>query len=472
MMPYFIVLFFYATLALIFISINIFYPQKYINFICLSHISGIITVTCFILSKSAFYPLFLDSTALFFFLCSIFFAFVSLNCFVERRFSAKYTYFFICFVIADLFFNAINSPFSTFLNKIVLMSIFLYFGINILKNNNKIFTYKILGIVIIVFSLIQMSFGIVRLFVLKKELFIDLAFYVIQSMTYSFCLISTSIESMHIDNHDNKKLLEEAYELSNLKNEFIANISHELRTPINIIYSSLQVMELNLDDYKNNDEKLKYYIKIMKQNCFRLLKLTNNLIDINKIKVGSMELYPTNCDIVCLIEDVTLSVVPYAEQKNICLQFDTDFEEKILSCDMEKIERIMLNLLSNAIKFTKDGGEILVNMTERDEQVFISVKDNGIGIPKDMQNIIFNRFTQVHNSFDSMTKGSGIGLSLVKSLVEMHEGKLELLSSENEGSCFTFSLPNKIMNKGLSDCKMLNEISIKNIEIEFSDILA
>ena len=145
-----------------------------------------------------------------------------------------------------------------------------------------------------------------------------------------------------------------------VKNEFFANISHELRTPLNIFYSTLQLLDIKSNDmsvdfrqvYENN----KQYLKI---NCKRMLRLINNIIDITKIDVGFTKAKFTNCDIVRVVEDITLSVINYANNKNINIVFDTEVEEHIIKCDSSMIERAILNLLSNAIKFTKENGEYI-----------------------------------------------------------------------------------------------------------------
>jgi signal transduction histidine kinase len=160
----------------------------------------------------------------------------------------------------------------------------------------------------------------------------------------------------------------------------------------------------------------------MKQNCYRLLRLINNLIDITKIDSGFINLNLQNKNIVEVIENVTLSTVEYVESKCRTIIFDTDVEEKIMAFDPEKIERIILNLISNAVKFTKPQDQIEINVYDKKENIIISVKDTGIGIPKEKQKIIFERFRQVSPLLNRTHEGSGIGLSLVKSLVEMHTG--------------------------------------------------
>lgn len=198
-----------------------------------------------------------------------------------------------------------------------------------------------------------------------------------------------------------KKLMEESLHVENIKNEFFANISHEFKTPLNIILASLQVINHNIFNKNikfSKDFNLKKYTNSIKQNSYRLLRLANNLIDITKIDSGYYEIQPKNCNIVSIIEDITISVAQYMKDKGIDLIFDTSFEEIIISCDPDKIERIMLNLLSNAVKYTKSPGIINVFIDKTEDTVIISVKDTGIGIPKENISIIFERFIQVDDT--------------------------------------------------------------------------
>ncbi|MEQ8156775.1 MAG: PocR ligand-binding domain-containing protein, partial [Clostridiaceae bacterium] len=191
----------------------------------------------------------------------------------------------------------------------------------------------------------------------------------------------------------------EALELEKLRTEFFANISHELRTPLNIILGSIKVISMNLEKESIDKEKIFNIINTEKQNCFRLLKLINNLIDSTKIEAGYFELNMVNCNIVNIVEEITLSVAEYIKSNHLNLIFDTDIEEKIVACDLDKVERIMLNILSNAIKFTDLGGNIFVNIYDGKEFITITIEDTGIGINEDKLNIIFDRFRQIDKSF-------------------------------------------------------------------------
>ena len=268
-------------------------------------------------------------------------------------------------------------------------------------------------------------------------------------------------------------LKNEAIELEKLRTEFFANISHELRTPLNVIMSTLQLLESqrrNSDTKAVLDKQVKHF-NIMKQNCYRQLRLVNNLIDSTKIDSGLFEINQQNHNIVSIVEDITLSVSDYIANKGIELVFDTNVEEKIMACDLDCIERIILNLLSNAVKFTKEGGSIFVNINDKGETILISVKDSGIGIPKDKYNTIFDRFRQVEKSLTRNYEGSGIGLSLVKSLVEMHKGKISVQSEYGNGAEFIIELPIRTIPE--VDTVIKGESTRSNVEkihIEFEDI--
>ncbi|SHK43679.1 PAS domain S-box-containing protein [Paramaledivibacter caminithermalis DSM 15212] len=270
------------------------------------------------------------------------------------------------------------------------------------------------------------------------------------------------------------RLLKEAEKLENLRNEFFANISHELRTPLNIILGSIQLLEMyNNDECKKISINKEKYINIIKQNCYRLLKLVNNLIDITKIDTGFYKTDFQNCNIVDVVENITLSVVDYAKNKDISLIFDTNVEEKIIACDPDKMERIILNLLANAIKFTERQGNILVKINDNIDNIDISIKDDGIGIPEDEQQIIFERFKQVESTLSRSKQGSGIGLSLVKSLVEMHDGTISVKSEYGKGTEFIINFPVRtILEENITKNNnfSINQTLIERISIEFSDI--
>lgn len=267
----------------------------------------------------------------------------------------------------------------------------------------------------------------------------------------------------------NKYLTEyESYiEQEKFRNEFFANISHELRTPLNIFYSTVQLLDkkMDCDDF---NEVYKNHRKSLKLNSYRMLRLINNIVDISKMDTGFTKPCFVNIDIVRIVEEITLSILDYAKPKNINIVFDTQVEECVIKCDPNMIERIILNLLSNAIKFTNQNGNIFVDIFVNSEFVQIRIKDDGIGIPIDIQDKIFDRFVQSDKSLTRMNEGSGIGLSLVYSMVKLNDGEIYLESDGENGTEFEIILPNTITNN--VQTKQDYVIEKYKIELELSDI--
>jgi signal transduction histidine kinase len=260
-----------------------------------------------------------------------------------------------------------------------------------------------------------------------------------------------------------------------LKTQFFINLSHELKTPINVIFASVQLISQINTGTKVEEciTRINKYTKMVKQNCYRLIRLVNNLIDITKYDSGFLNIKLNNYNIVQIIENITMSIIKYAETKEIEVIFDTEIEEKNIVCDPDIIERIMLNLFSNSLKFTSQKGRILVNIYSKDDSVVITVKDTGIGIPEDKLNIIFERFRQVDDSLNRNNEGSGIGLSLVKSLIEAHHGTISVLSVIGEGTEFVIQLPvGEVSDKEYSynNTNSKSQGMIDRISLEFSDI--
>ncbi len=252
------------------------------------------------------------------------------------------------------------------------------------------------------------------------------------------------------------------------KNDFISNISHELRTPLNIFYSTVQLLDI-MSKNEKDDFRIKYedYKETLHINCKRMSRLINNIIDISKIDEGTLKTYFGNYNIVSIVEDVTLSVVNYATLKSINIEFDTEIEEQIIKCDPSMIEKAMLNLLSNAIKFSKEGKSIYVNIVVSNEYVNINVEDEGIGILEENQDKIFKKFVQVDKTSTRINEGSGIGLSIVKSIVDIHGGYIKVESKLGIGSKFSIYLPNTYIKD--ESIKIYN-VNNENTQIELSDI--
>lgn len=270
-------------------------------------------------------------------------------------------------------------------------------------------------------------------------------------------------------------LYESTLKSSNEKAEFFYNMSHELKTPLTVILGAIQLIEQKNSNFEVDRRKSSKHITTIKQNCYRLLRLINNILDLSRIESGYIKSNVVSCNIVYLIEEIVQSVIPYAEQKSLTIEFDTLSEEIITSVDVDKIERIILNLLSNAIKFTSPGGKISIVVSTKFDKIHIFVKDTGIGIPKDMLGSVFERYQQVDSSLTKGIEGSGLGLSIVKSFVELHNGSIKVKSEPNIGSEFHIILPiNNVETNKIcchKDTVQDNQMRIiEAINIEFSEI--
>ena len=292
-----------------------------------------------------------------------------------------------------------------------------------------------------------------------------LAFINIMFLRYIW---SYMYEEVSIKDKENKRL----ERLLILEEEFTANISHELKTPLNVIFSAVQLFSVycNTDSLDIKKDSIIKYLESIKQNCYRLSKLINNIVDSSKIKAGFFELNLSNNNIVEVVEEIVMSVVDFTDSKGLNIIFDTDMEEKIIACDPEMIERLILNLISNALKFSNKHDEVFVDIKDKNEFVEISVKDNGIGIKDNHLDMIFDRFKQVDKSLSRNSEGTGIGLSLVKSIVELHGGSISVESEYGKGSKFTVILPTqKVMKENmLFSTKLRNKND--GVQVELSDI--
>lgn len=276
-----------------------------------------------------------------------------------------------------------------------------------------------------------------------------------------------------IDITEEIKEKEKMEKVLKIQDEVYANVSHELKTPLNVIFSANQMMEMYLknDRIEYKKEKFYPYNNIIKQNCYRLIKLINNVLDMSKINSGLLKLNQINENIVGIVENIVQSVSEYVKSRELSIIFDTEVEEKIIACDPDKIERVILNLISNAIKFSNPNGVIYVNVIEKRDIVEISVKDTGKGIEKKHLDLIFQRFYQADKSLSRNAEGTGIGLSLIKSFVELHGGKVSVESEVDKGSTFKVELPARIIeiqNEREQTHYMNDKVEILNIE--FSDI--
>lgn len=264
-------------------------------------------------------------------------------------------------------------------------------------------------------------------------------------------------------------ILTESIKRNTRQENFLLNISHDLRAYLNVILSITQVIDYGCVSI--TDKKIIEYIHIIKRNSYKMLRLINNLIDTTKLENNYYVLHKKNVDIVSMVEFTVSCVDKYAKQKDIQLIFDTNEEECIMGVDPEAIDRIIMNLLSNAIKFSHSNTNIYIDIFVLNNEVKISIKDEGPGIATEYQEKIFNRFYQMEHDRNKDVIGSGIGLDLVHYLVKSMDGEIILNSQEGKGAEFVIILPIKIVKEEESHC--LNDEKsnkIQMLEVEFSDI--
>lgn len=273
-----------------------------------------------------------------------------------------------------------------------------------------------------------------------------------------------------------KKNLKHAVEIESLKSEFFANLSHEFKTPLNIILSTVQLV-MNYIEVNNEYPDYNMFNKCLsniKQNSYRILKIANNLIDMSKIDGNFYSINMGNYNIVEVVENIVQSLAEYMKDNKRNIIFDTMEEEIITACDPDQIERIILNLLSNAMKFTSHGGNIYVDMevNDRCNKVIIKISNDGEKINFEDRLRIFERFTQSESLLTRRAEGTGIGLTLVKSLVKLHNGEVYVNTEFEEGTQFCIELPirkiKKFKNNNVREKSIVSKV--EKFNIEFSDI--
>ncbi|MBM3212492.1 hypothetical protein FJZ33_09740, partial [Candidatus Poribacteria bacterium] len=235
------------------------------------------------------------------------------------------------------------------------------------------------------------------------------------------------------------KSSEKLRELDELKTSFLSNVSHELRTPL----ASIKGYADNLLDCVAGelDEKQRKYIERISQNCDRLGRMINDLLNLSRIESGRIKFEPTNLLLFPLISEVVFSFSSIAEKRDIYLDFHCLSDVKVFA-DGDKLREILINLIDNAIKFTPSKGSVFVQVNAADDEyIIISVEDTGIGIPPENLDKIFDRFYQIKQGVHKESNGLGIGLAIVKNLVELHKGNVSVQSEIEKGSRFIIKLP-------------------------------
>lgn len=310
------------------------------------------------------------------------------------------------------------------------------------------------------------NYGNFRRFTIDKLNNVDISLAIVKreeegSLIVVFRMLDCEFKSIQLE-----KELNRIKEKNKFKTEFLSNVAYDIKKPINKIFETNNNLIENKGKY--NSENINNHTRLVKQNCYRLIRLLNNIEYVSRIDNGTCTLELRKCDIVKLLENIVKISKTYTDKKGIDISFKSEVNKKILSLDIDKVEKIILNILSNAIKFTDTGGRIDINLYMENEQVCISIKDTGIGIPKDKTEVIFENFEQLDTTLSRGCEGTGMGLSVVKKLANLNNIKINVESELNKGSEFIITLPNNIVSKNI---KLQDKFAQdEKIDIEFSDI--
>ena len=295
----------------------------------------------------------------------------------------------------------------------------------------------------------------------------EIRFYeTVHQKTFQVSIIDSIEDKIKLE--DAKRELQLRDVMEKTRDEVLSNISHEFKTPVNVIYSTVQIQDLNLQ--KEDYDKILEFNKLIKQNCNRLIRLINNFIDSTKLENNKVEIHKKRVNIVSITEDITMSVINFAKRQKIDVVFDAEQEELYCDIDIDQMERIMLNILSNAIKYNKPNGNIDVIVKDRKEKVYIDVIDSGIGIPKDRINTIFDRFERMENKNAVIKEGSGIGLSIVKKLVDALDGEINIESEVDKGTTVRLIFKKSKNQNGIEEVYDISQHLEEKVNLEMSDI--
>ena len=263
---------------------------------------------------------------------------------------------------------------------------------------------------------------------------IGMLLYLFYSYSIKTARLTNELEFEHLSHQKDQ-------ELAQRKLAFFTNISHEIKTPLTLILAPLEKL-IRLNESNN---KVQNQLMLMQRNGERLIRLINQLLDFRKFEEGNMKLQAAEGNVVRFINEIVISFEGYAQSKNITLVFKSQSPDIQVYYDRDKLEKIFYNLLSNALKFTPDGGKVSVNVKTENGSLLVDVEDNGVGIPPENIEKIFNRFNHFSEPGRSIS-GTGIGLSFSQGLAELHSGSISVESTvgnntERGHTCFTVKLP-------------------------------
>lgn len=234
-----------------------------------------------------------------------------------------------------------------------------------------------------------------------------------------------------------EKIDQERRKLDQIRNDFLANVSHELRTPLTAMQGFLEALQ---DGLIENEENRKKYYDVMYKETLHMSRLVEDIFDLIKLENNEISLDRVPVDILSILNKVAFKLKPLAEESEIEIIVRGEETLPKVYGDRDRIEQIVVNLVQNALKFTEQG-QIVLSTSVDGQQLKVSVSDTGIGISKEDQELIWERFFKVDRGRSKENKGTGLGLAIVKELVELHEGSIQLESELGAGTIFTFWLP-------------------------------
>lgn len=247
-------------------------------------------------------------------------------------------------------------------------------------------------------------------------------------------------ERMNFELEQERRHAQQMHELDLMKIKFFTNVSHEFRTPLTLMLTPLENLLRNIQA----DHTVHKQLSLIHRNARRLLNLVTQILDFKKLEVEEIQFRPERGDIVQFVREIAHTFSDLSEHKHIQYRFESDVTSRYADFDQDKLSKIMYNLLSNAFKFTPENGQVTVKLrivAGTEDQLEIRVEDSGIGIPSAAQEKVFERFYQHPMPDHIINQGSGIGLSIAAEFVKMHDGTIDLDSTEGNGATFTVTLP-------------------------------
>ena len=248
-------------------------------------------------------------------------------------------------------------------------------------------------------------------------------------------LLASSLNSLSQEIQEKITAIER---LDQTRRDFVANVSHELRTPLTIMQGYTEAL---LDGFAESEEDRRQYLNNVLEELLRLKRLVNDVLDLRSLEAGRVALNRQKVDIGKVVEKVAAILQPYFNEKKVQFSFATQGDVLAVYADPDRLEQVFLNLIDNALRFTPVGGEIKISAVRVSNDVRVTVKDSGPGIPPEEISLIWERFYKADKSRSRAGQGSGLGLAITKGIIEAHKGKIEVTSELGGGTVMSFTLP-------------------------------